>query len=196
VLTLCGLGDTSAGAQEAAPPPLNASNGCSVSSAPEAQTFGPLGDQSWYVEAPNGGFENGSAGWTLSPGASVQSGANQTLLPAAGDDHGLVLPPLASATTGVFCVTGTAPTMRLFARQSSWLPSAIVVTVVATRPGSLPQLLATPTLAVPGSWTSPTELFRLPWLGDANTQVTITIASVGLGTVQIDDVYVDPIRQR
>jgi hypothetical protein len=93
-------------------------------------------------------------------------------------------------------VTGTAPTMRLFARQTSLLPSAVVVTVVATRPGALPQVLTTPTLSFPGVWTSPTELFRLPWLGDANTQVSITIASVGLGTVQIDDVYVDPIRQR
>jgi hypothetical protein len=127
----------------------------------------------------------------------VQAGANQAVMPfAPSDDHGLVLAPLASATASTFCVTGTAPTMRLFARQSSWLPSAIVVTVIATRPGSLPQVLTTPTLAVPGAWTSPTELFRLPWLGDADTQVSITIASVGLGTVQIDDVYVDPIRQR
>jgi hypothetical protein len=173
------------------------SSDCAVPTAAESQAFAPLGDQNWYVEAPNGGFEAGSAGWTLTPGAGVQAGANQAVMPfASTDNHGLVLAPLASATSQTFCVSGTAPTMRMFARQTSWLPSAIVVTVVATRPGSLPQVLTTPTLAVPGSWTSPVELFRLPWLGDANTQVSITIASVGLGSVQIDDVYVDPIRQR
>jgi hypothetical protein len=127
----------------------------------------------------------------------VQSGVNQGLMPTpVGGNHALVLAPLSAATTSTFCVTGTAPTMRLFARQTSLLPSAIVVTVVATRPGALPQVLTTPTLSFPGQWTSPSELFRLPWLGDGNTQVSITIASVGLGTVQLDDIYVDPIRQR
>jgi hypothetical protein len=164
---------------------------------PLSQPFRPLLDAHWYFLAPNGGFEDGDAGWRLSPGARVASGTNQTLLPQSStDDHALALPPLTSATTAELCVEGTAPTMRIFARSTSFLPGALAITVVARRDGSLPQVLASPSIQLLGGWGAPTALFRLPWIGDDLTDVTVTISSVGLGTVQVDDVFIDPLRQR
>ena len=161
------------------------------------QPFRSMLDFNWYFLAPNGGFEDGIEHWTVTPGVRVTSGANQTLLPQSGDDrHALSLPPLSSATSAPLCVEGTAPTMRIFARTTSFLPAIVAVTVVATRPGALPQVLATPTVSLLGGWGAPSALFRLPWIGDEHTDVTVTISSIGLSTVQIDDVFIDPLRQR
>jgi hypothetical protein len=160
------------------------------------QPFRALLDFNWYFLAPNGGFEDGLSSWSVTSGARVASGANQTLLPQGdGGGHVLSLPPLSSATTSL-CVEGTAPTMRIFARSTSILPAVVAVTVVARRPGSLPQVLTTPNVSLLGGWGAPSALFRLPWIGDEHTDVTVTISSVGLSTVQIDDVFIDPLRQR
>ena len=162
-----------------------------------SQPFTSLLDHRWYFLAPNGGFEDGTRHWSVTPGVRVTAGTNQTLLPQSGSDrHALALPPLSSATTAPLCVEGTAPVMRIFARTTSILPAVIAVTVVARRPGALPQVLATPTVSLLGGWGAPSALFRLPWIGDGHTDVTVTIASVGLSTVQIDDVFIDPLRQR
>ena len=162
-----------------------------------SQPFRSMLDFNWYFLAPNGGFEDGIENWTVTPGARVTAGANQTLLPQSGTDrHALALPPLTSATTAPLCVEGTAPTMRIFARTTSILPAIVAVTVVARRPGALPQVLATPTVSLLGGWGAPSALFRLPWIGDEHTDVTVTISSIGLSTVQIDDVFIDPLRQR
>jgi hypothetical protein len=161
-----------------------------------SQPFRSLLDFNWYFLAPNGGFENGTEHWWVTPGARVTAGANQTLLPQSETDrHALALPPLTSATTAL-CVEGTAPTMRIFARTTSILPAIVAVTVVARREGALPQVLATPSISLLGGWAAPAALFRLPWIGDEHTDVTVTITSIGLSTVQIDDVFIDPLRQR
>ena len=162
-----------------------------------SQPFRDMLDYNWYFRAPNGGFEDGTDHWTVTPGVRVTAGSNQTLLPQADDDrHALALPPLSSATSAPLCVEGTAPTMRIFARSTSFLPAVVAVTVVARRPGALPQVLATPTVSLAGGWQAPVALFRLPWIGDEHTDVTVTITSVGLTTVHIDDVFIDPLRQR
>src|SRR3989442_4332881 len=56
------------------------------------QPFVPWADVANYVIAPNGTFENGSSGWTLSGGASVVSGNESYNVHGAGEFRSLALP--------------------------------------------------------------------------------------------------------
>jgi hypothetical protein len=58
------------------------------------------------------------------------------------------------------------------------------------------QTLVSPVVSVLPAWSAPQALFRLPLLGDHLTDVTIEIRSIGLGPVLVDDIYIDPLRQR
>ena len=45
---------------------------------PTSRPFAPWGDPTWYKLAPNGGFEAGATGWTLTGGAQVDRGASRS----------------------------------------------------------------------------------------------------------------------
>lgn len=163
-----------------------------------APTFAPLLDPISYFPLPDGDFEAGAAGWALRGGARVAAGTNQTLLhlpESGGHSHALVLPPGSSARAATVCVEGTAPVMRFFAKPAGLL-GALVVVVTATDESGDTQVLLSPVVPLLPWWSAPMAAFRLPWLGDHLTQVTIEFRSVGLSPVLVDDVYVDPLRQR
>jgi len=163
-----------------------------------APTFAPFLDPNSYFALPGGDFEHGTGDWSLRGGARVEGGINQTLLDVAGggdDSHALVLPAGSSARAATLCVSGTAPVMRFFVATKGLL-GALAVTVTATDEAGDTQVLVTPALSILPGWTAPMVLFRLPWLGDHLTQVTIELRSVGWSPVVVDDIYVDPLRQR
>src|SRR4051812_18562912 len=92
-----------------------AGNDCPAQDA--SQTFLPWSDPAWYVLAPNGGFEDGASGWTLSGGAAVQDGNETYQVGGTGDAHSLALGDGAAAKTARICIDVAHPTIRLFARN-------------------------------------------------------------------------------
>src|SRR3954466_5766872 len=79
-----------------------------------APYFAPWGDWATYYYAPNGGFENGAASWSLSGDARVVTQQNEPWYLAGLGSHALQLSQGASASTNV-CYGLTYPGIRLFA---------------------------------------------------------------------------------
>jgi len=152
-------------------------------------------DWNQYFAMPGGGFEDGGNTWTTSGGARVASGVNETILSSsAGDTHALDLPSGSAATAAPLCVEGTATLMRFFARSKGLLGIALVVVTARTESGAT-QVLLSPAIPLTSAWSAPLLLFRLPLLGDEFTSVTVSIRSIGVGGINVDDVYIDPLKQ-
>ena len=79
-----------------------------------AKVFAPLGDYSNYFGVTNSGFENGSAGWSLSGGARVAPGNEPYNLTGNGASS-LLLPPGSTALSDKTCVNLLTPYMRFVA---------------------------------------------------------------------------------
>ena len=157
-----------------------------------------------YVLAPNGDLENGSAGWKLTGGARVVDGNETFYVGGARDSHSLLLPAGSSATTRPTCVQLLHPTVRYFAKNRAVpllstlrvealienpLTGGVLVLPVGVHTGprtwhaSLPGLVLADFLSVLGE--------------DAELAVAFRFKPLGLGASwQIDDVYVDPFRNR
>src|SRR5262249_4288476 len=71
---------------------------------PLVQPFQQWDDVASYTLAPNGGFESGADGWTLSNGATVVPGNEGFQLDGAGDTSSLSLPSGSSATSDGTCI--------------------------------------------------------------------------------------------
>ena len=183
--------------------PSAAQAGPLVASAPDcaeealSQPFMPWLDPAQYQFAPDGGFEDGAAGWTLS-GATVVDGNEAYHVHDGGDAKSLKVPAGSSATSPTVCVGLEHPTLRFFAKRSSGLLSTMNVEVLfETASGdvaSLPIGTAAPTT----SW-QPTEPMAivanlLPLLPGDHTPVQFRFTTE-TGRVQIDDTYVDPYRR-
>src|SRR3954468_13235239 len=105
-----------------------AASGCSEQ--PSAQTFLPWADQSYYVPAPDGGFEAGAAGWRLSNGAAVEQGNENHQVGGDADEVSLGLPAGSAATTPPVCIDVAHPTIRFFVRNTGASGSSLRVSVV------------------------------------------------------------------
>ncbi len=150
-----------------------------------AKTFAPWLDQSNYKPAPGGDFEAGSPSWTLTGGAKIVDGNASQQVGGAGDDSSLQLAPGASATSPASCVGLAEPTIRMFATG----PVTGLVLVQAVYNGvGLPAGVATG-----GAW-SPT-LPMLTGLGLLGKQFSIRVTNIGVSTMRVDDVYIDPYRR-
>jgi hypothetical protein len=157
-----------------------------------------------YVLAPNGDLENGSAGWKLTGGARVVEGNEAFYVGGARDAHSLLLPAGSSATTRPTCVRLLHPTVRYFARNRA-LPVLSSLTVEALVENPLTgRVLALPVgvHTGPKSWhPSLPGLVLADFLSvlgdDGELAVAFRFKPLGLGAAwQIDDVYVDPFRNR
>src|SRR5437763_5028539 len=84
------------------------------------QPFTHWGDNSSYVLAPQGSFENGAGGRSLN-GASVYSGNESYKVGGASASHSLKISPGGSAVTPTMCVGLDKPTLRFFAHSSGGL---------------------------------------------------------------------------
>ena len=149
-----------------------------------AQAFAPFADPAYYFLAPDGGFENGAAGWSLS-GASVVDG-NESFDLSGGGEHSLGLSAGDSALSPTVCVGLEHPTFRYVARKTSGgLLASLRVSAV------FPGGLSVPVGTVTGSsaWSpSPVTLIGANLVADT---VAFRFTAVS-GSWQVDDVYVDP----
>jgi hypothetical protein len=160
---------------------------------PLDRTFLPWLDPAWYTQAPNGGLEAGSSGWTLERGAAVVDGNEPWFVGGSGDARSLALPPGGSATTAPMCIGVEHPTLRFFARNTGDPTSLLTVSVVS---GDL--ALPVGVVAAGSSWAPtpvvPVVVNLLSLLGDQQVAFRFTAAD-GRGEWTIDDVYVDPYKK-
>src|SRR5687767_13909914 len=80
------------------------------------KAFQAFGDSADYFLAPNGGFESGTADWTLS-NASVVAGNEGYFVHAKTDQRSLWIAPGGKTVTGEICIDTTRTGYRFFARQ-------------------------------------------------------------------------------
>jgi hypothetical protein len=163
---------------------------------PLVQPFTQWGDNSDYVAAPGGSFENGAAGWTLNH-AAVDSGNESYDVNGSSDSHSLKISPGGSAVTPTICVGLDRPTLRFFARSSGGLLGLSTMAVSVRFETSLGLVAELPIGVVlpSGKWEPslplPILANLLPLLPNDMTPVQFRFTPVA-GTYWIDDVYVDP----
>ena len=170
---------------------------------PIAKVFQPWKDYSSYAFSPNGGFEAGADGWTLSGAAKVVPGSESFGVHGAKDRYSLSLPAGSSATTAPMCISLLSGHMRLFVANDGAASSRLRVQVlyaggVGGVLGTLAKLLGIADvgyLAAGSSWQPSASVNMLggtlPLL-TAAVQFRFTPMD-SAGKWQIDDVYVDPL---
>lgn len=191
VFTLCAaaaiaLSATAATARADLLPGLLGGN-CGKTSA----VFSPWGDQAAYYPAANGGFESGSAGWSLAGGAAVVSDSEPWHL-AGGGSHSLLVPRGGSAAINV-CYGVTYPGVRFFVTGNGG-PATVHVRVVARNLLGLLSVLDGGTFTAGTAWAPSPKLSMLfsalgAPLGVKSVQLQFTVES---GSAKFDDLYVDP----
>jgi hypothetical protein len=165
------------------------------------QVFRPWGDLSFYVLAPDGGFENGASGWNLSGGAATVEDNESFHLNDPADSQALSLPAGSSAVSPSVCMSIDTPTFRLFARNTG--DPASYLRVEASY--SLLGLLRTKTLSnvkAGPNWAPAQQMSTVLTLSTITgtlipSAVKIKITPVGSGgDWTVDDLYIDPFARR
>ncbi len=205
LLGMAALASAAAMTASAAAPAHAASLGLSCPN-PTYTPFVTFRDVDNYAAVPDGGFENGAAGWTLTGGARVVTGNEPWMVGAPGDTHSLSLPAGSSATSPPMCIGLFSKQMRFFAQNSGAAGSQLRVQViyhggVGALLGGLGSTLGiSDKKSFPGgkAWdVSPVVPMTggvLPLLTQS-VQFRITPLSTG-GNWRIDDVYLDPLMHR
>jgi hypothetical protein len=161
-----------------------------------APVFAPWGDWSGYYFAPNGGFENGSAGWTLGGGASVVTADNEPWYLAGFGSHALEIPRGGSASINV-CYGLTYPAVRFFVAGQDG-PATVHVRVVTRGLLGVLSVLDGGTFTTDEGWDPSPKVSTLlssvaSLVGTKSMQLQFTVEN---GTAQIDDLFVDPYLTR
>lgn len=164
-----------------------------------SQPFSAWHDPGHYFLVPNGGFESGTTSWSFAGGTTVVAGSLAAQATAAA-----AVPPGGWIETAPFCVDSDELTLRFFARNEAQAPSLLLVEARVTT-----QLLGftietwLPLGLVAGpmpSWQpSPPIIFglSLDQLVGRQTTVAFRFVPVLAGAPwQIDDVFVDPFKDR
>ena len=164
-----------------------------------SQVFAPWADAEQYLLAPNGGFELGSQGWSLSGGAAVVSG-NEPFYPTG--THSLSLPSGSSALSPQVCLGTKKLYIRMFGKDLGGTDQGLRVRVYWY--GLLNQVLGHSDFAVfpgGGDWAPTGQvqsggglLAPLPVVAlVSSSSARIEVTPLGSGSRwQIDDLYVDP----
>jgi hypothetical protein len=158
-------------------------------------------DPAQYFLASNGGFEQGSNEWKLSAGAAVESGNERYQIAGSTDSHSLVLAAGASAESRTACITMGEPTVRLFVNAPRVLGAALRIDATIRNPTT--GLSLTTTYLVAGGLASsgwaPTPEIVIPNTVGGVLPEDLTLRFTAEGTPAtwgVDDVYVDPYKQR
>jgi hypothetical protein len=189
VLALTLVTGTAALAGTAAP--ASAGLGLSCPSA-TSKPFVPWGDYANYVFSPNGGFESGTTGWSLSGGKTV-SGNESFYIHASGDKYSLSLPAGASATSPPMCISLFSGKMRFVARGDSGAKVKVQI-VYRGLLSSVLGILDGGSYSVGTSWKPSPEIGMLGGLLPLLTSSVSFRFTASGGAVSIDDVYLDPMK--
>jgi hypothetical protein len=159
-----------------------------------SQPFLPWGDAGQYELAPNGDFESGLDGWSVTGGAGLVSGAEPWQVTDANETQSLDLPAGSSASSPATCIDADDPEIRLFAVNNGDPSSLLSVGVSFTTLLGIQVSLPIDAISSDGTWQpSPQILIIVNALSLASTTpVQFTFTPIGAGDWQIDDLYVDP----
>jgi hypothetical protein len=164
-----------------------------------SQPFAGFGDTSHYKVVKGGSFEGSLDGWTLMGGAKVVSGNEPWKVGGASHAKSLVLPAGSSVITPPSCVGLAEPTLRFFAKKNSGLLTTLAVSVYVKTSLGLVVPVPVGVVLANGQWKATPKMLivanLLPLLPGDRTPVAFQFTPV-LGSWQIDDVYVDPMRIR
>ena len=160
---------------------------------PTSVPFTGWRDYSNYAFSPDGGFEGGGSGWSLTGGARVVSGNESFYLHNSADKLSLSLPAGASATSPPMCISLFSSKMRFLSRGS--FGSKIKVQIVYR--GLLSSLLGIfdgGSISPSGSWNASPAIGMLGGtLPLLTASVSFRFTAVG-AAASIDDVYLDPMK--
>ena len=158
-------------------------------------------DPAQYFPASNGGFERGSKDWSLNPAAAVVAGNERYQVGRSAGSHSLSLGTGGVAESRTACVTMGEPTVRLFVNTPQALGATLTITTTVRNPTTGVSLTTAYVVAggvTPTGW-APTPQIVIPNLlgGFLDEELTVRITTGGTpADWGIDDVYVDPYKQR
>jgi hypothetical protein len=154
------------------------------------QAFRPWSDSSNYMLTPGGSFESGTPSWSLTGGAKVKSGNESFYINDEGDTRSLYMPSGSSATSPTMCFAAGDLHLRFVGKGSG----NVRVTVHVNSLLGLVSILDGGRVSPDGSWTpSPRVGLLLSNVGGLLTTKAISLElTASDGSVQIDDVYLDP----
>jgi hypothetical protein len=154
------------------------------------QAFQRFGDGSNYMLTPGGSFEDGTPDWALNGGARVTTGNESYFLHAKGDDESLYMPSGSSATSPTMCFAAGDWHLRFVGKGSG----RVHVTIQVNSLLGVVSALDGGTVSANGTWTpSPRVGLLLSNVGGLLTTKAISLKlSASNGSLQIDDVYLDP----
>jgi hypothetical protein len=166
---------------------LGLDNNCGATSQP----FSQFGDSRNYTFGTNGGLESGTTGWSVA-GGKVVAGNESYYAHSKTDRYSLQLPAGSSAATPAFCQSTTSTVVRFFVRSPD--SGTVRVQVVARNLlGSVIGVLDVARVSPGASWQPGPAILNLQSLlgliGVSSIQIKFLTVS---GTVQVDDMYVDP----
>jgi hypothetical protein len=160
---------------------------------PTSTPFAAWSDYANYAFAPDGGFEAGGSGWSLSGGARATAGNESFYVHSKTDKTSLSLPLGASATSPPMCISLLSSKMRFVARGNAGAKVKVQI-VYRGLLSSLLGILDGGTYTVGGSWKPSPQIGMLgvvlPLL---TSSVSFRFTAVG-GATAIDDVYLDPMK--
>jgi hypothetical protein len=170
---------------------------------PTSQVFAPWNDFAYYSYAPNGGFESGSSGWSLSGGAKVVAGNSPFYVHGKGERYSLSLPAGSSATSPPMCISLFSSKMRFFAANQGSASSRLKVQVIYRGGVGGVLSLVTKTLGLSdfGYITAGRAWQPSPAIGMLSGTLPLLTTYVQFrfvpadssGAWLIDDVYLDPL---
>jgi hypothetical protein len=186
----------------AATTPANAALGVACPS-PTSKAFAPWNDFAYYSYAPNGGFESGSSGWSLTGSAEVVSGNSPFYTHGKGERYSLSLPAGSSATSPPMCISLFSSKMRFFAANQGSSSSRLKVQVLYRGGVGGVLSLVTQTLGLSdfGNITAGRAWQPSPAIGMLSGTLPLLTTSVQFrfvpadssGAWVMDDVYLDPL---
>jgi hypothetical protein len=159
---------------------------------PTGKPFVPWSDYANYAFAPNGGFESGATGWSVS-GGRVIAGNESFYIHSKTDRYSLSLPSGAAATSPAMCISLLSGKMRFVARGDSGAKVKVQI-IYRGLLSSVLGILDGGTYSVGGSWKPSPEIGMLGGvLPLLTSSVSFRFTASG-GTAVIDDVYLDPMK--
>jgi hypothetical protein len=187
--------------------PSSANAGLGISCPdPATQAFRLWNDPAYYSFVPNGGFESGTYGWSVSGSAKVVAGNESFYVHSASDRYSLSLPAGSSATSPPICISLLNSKMRFFNVNTGDPSSRLKVQVLYN--GGVGGLLSIVTkllkisdvgyVTASGTWQPSTPVGMLSGvlpLLTSSVQFRFTPMDSS-GRWQIDDVYLDPVMHR
>jgi hypothetical protein len=184
------VGGTIAMAMGAAPASAGLGLACP---SPTTTPFAAWSDYAHYAFLPDGGFESGGSGWSLSGGARAASGNESFYVHSKLDKTSLSLPAGASATSPPMCISLLSSKMRFVARGDAGSKVKVQILYRGLL-SSVIGILDGGTYTVGGPWNASPQIGMLGGVLPLLTSgVSFRFTAVG-GAAAIDDVYLDPMK--